>query len=53
LVAGRDAGVGDDRAGEVGVGEEVLAEPLGRPDAMARGDRLQIRAAEAARELTG
>jgi hypothetical protein len=47
-VAGSDAGVGDDRASEVRVGEEVLAEPLRGPEAVAGGEILQVRAAEAA-----
>ena len=45
-VAGTDAGVRDDRAREVGVGEEVLAERLGRADAVTGGEILQRGAAE-------
>ena len=47
-LAGRDAGVGDDRAGEVRVGEEMLAESLRGPESVAGGEVLQVRAAEAA-----
>jgi hypothetical protein len=48
-VAGADARVRDDRAGEVRVGEEMLAEPLRGTEAVPGGERLQVRAAKAAR----
>ena len=40
-IAFTDAGIGHDRAGEVRVGEEVLAPDLGRPDPVARREILQ------------
>jgi hypothetical protein len=47
-----NAGIGHDRAGEVRVGEEVLAPDPGRPDPVARREVLQLGAAEAVPALT-
>ena len=47
-----NAGIGHDRAGEVRVGEEVLAPDPGGPDPVARREVLQLGAAEAAPALT-
>jgi hypothetical protein len=47
-----NAGIGHDRAGEVRVGEEVLAPDPGRTDPVARREVLQLGAAEAVRALT-
>ncbi len=47
-----DPGVRHDGPSEVGVGEEVLAPDLGRPDPVARREVLQLGAAETVRTLT-
>jgi hypothetical protein len=47
-----DPGIGDDRAGEVRVGEEVLTESLRRSEAVASGEPRQVRAAEPDAGLT-
>jgi hypothetical protein len=51
-IAFANAGIGHDRAGEVRVGEEVLAPDLGGPDPVALGEVFQLGAAETVRALT-
>lgn len=51
-IAFPNAGIGNDRPGEVRVGEEVLAADPGRSDPVARREVLQLGAAEAAPALT-
>jgi hypothetical protein len=51
-IALTNVGIGHDRAGEVRVGEEVLAPDPGRPDPVAGREVLQLGAAEADPALT-